>query len=1171
MIGFRHSLFRLFRKLFFYIRLLLLLSLPFVLEGYAQSGTEGKLVSIENLVQVSRSNATTWVKGQPDTTLYHRDRVRTGSRSRATVQLSDLSMLRMQELTVLTLAAPSPEFRKSQLNLEIGSTYFFSREKPGELKFQTPLVSGAIRGTEFHLQVAENGQTLVTLLDGFVQLTNSHGAVDLVGGEQGIVDPGQPPRKTAVIEAVNVIQWCLYYPAIINPRELPLAAGEKETIADSLAAYQTGNLLAALEKYPTDRQPASSFERLFLAGLLLAVGQVEEASKLLENADGEDGKVIAAALREMISAVKGQGIASPETPQNSTAWLARSYLLQSLGDLAGAREAARRSTEIDAEFSFAWGRLAELEFSFGRIGPARTAIQKALAFAPENAQAIALNGFLLAAHSNSKAATVQFERALQIDPALGNAWLGRGLIRFQHGQEIQAREDLHVAATVEPRRSFLRSYLGKALAENGLREEAAKELRLAQTLDPGDPTPWLYSALLNQQRNQINRSITDLQHAQRLNTNRAVFRSKLLLEQDRAVRGANLASIYQDARLSEVSLHEASEAVHSDYANSAAHLFLAGTYDRLRDPRLRNLRYETVWLNELLLANLLAPVGAGNLSQSISQQEYSKLFEQRGFGASSSTEYYSRGRWVQNAAQFGRFGKLEYSLDAFYDTDNGQRSNEDSEILSLYGKIKLQLTPADTFFLQTERHAYEFGDVRQVYDPSNTNSFSQTFRVKELQEPNVYLGYHREWSPGSRTLFLAGRLQDELSIRDTNATARTFVTRAGGLVRVEDVRRFDWLYETELEAYSAELQHILQVRSHTFIAGARYQTGESDTTSDLRRSPTVAPPYYSDPPAGQANNTGLERTALYLYDFWQVLPQLQLAGGLSYDRLEHPRNIDIPPITEGEIENEKVSPKAGIIWTPWEFTTLRGAYTRSLGGVFYDQSVRLEPSHLAGFVQSFRSLIPESVVGLVPGMEFEIYGLAIDHRLPTQTYLGAAGEILRAEGNREVGIFNYETRPATFSSTTEELKFEEQSLTFYLNQLLGDEWSLGARHRLSRAELRDDYPAVAPRFRPDLHSDLEAVLNHTSLHLLYQHRCGFFAGAESNYYHQTNDGYSGALPGDQFWQHNLLAGYRFARRRAEIQVALLNVTDEDYKLNPLNYYLEMPRERTLALKFKFFF
>jgi hypothetical protein len=34
---------------------------------------------------------------------------------------------------------------------------------------------------------------------------------------------------------------------------------------------------------------------------------------------------------------------------------------------------------------------------------------------------------------------------------------------------------------------------------------------------------------------------------------------------------------------------------------------------------------------------------------------------------------------------------------------------------------------------------------------------------------------------------------------------------------------------------------------------------------------------------------------------------------------------------------------------------------------------------------------------------------------------------------------------------------------------------------------------------------------------------------------------------------------------------LLNLTDRDYHLNPLNLYSELPRERTLAASFKFNF
>ena len=87
----------------------------------------------------------------------------------------------------------------------------------------------------------------------------------------------------------------------------------------------------------------------------------------------------------------------------------------------------------------------------------------------------------------------------------------------------------------------------------------------------------------------------------------------------------------------------------------------------------------------------------------------------------------------------------------------------------------------------------------------------------------------------------------------------------------------------------------------------------------------------------------------------------------------------------------------------------------------------------------------------------------------------------------------------------------------------------------------------------------------------YNHPCGAFAQFQSIWSAQENSGYSGTRPGDNFWQYNLAAGYRFARRQAEIQVALLNLTDRDYRLNPLNLYSELPRERTLAVSLKFNF
>jgi hypothetical protein len=70
---------------------------------------------------------------------------------------------------------------------------------------------------------------------------------------------------------------------------------------------------------------------------------------------------------------------------------------------------------------------------------------------------------------------------------------------------------------------------------------------------------------------------------------------------------------------------------------------------------------------------------------------------------------------------------------------------------------------------------------------------------------------------------------------------------------------------------------------------------------------------------------------------------------------------------------------------------------------------------------------------------------------------------------------------------------------------------------------------------------------------------------------QDNHGYSPALDSANFWQLNAYAGYRFFHRAAEVRLGLLNMTDQNYLLNPLNLYNDLPRGRTLAASFKFYF
>src|ERR1041385_1642456 len=166
------------------------------------------ILTIEGTVEINRGGTEKWLPAKTNLSLAAGDSLRTGPRSRATVRLSDLSVLRVNEKTVLEIR--SQRKSGSALDLRTGSAYFFNRSKPSSLQFHTPLISGAIRGTEFNLEAAPDGTTTVTLLEGEVGLTNNLGSLVLKSGEQGITDPGKPPRKTATLHALNIIQWTLY-------------------------------------------------------------------------------------------------------------------------------------------------------------------------------------------------------------------------------------------------------------------------------------------------------------------------------------------------------------------------------------------------------------------------------------------------------------------------------------------------------------------------------------------------------------------------------------------------------------------------------------------------------------------------------------------------------------------------------------------------------------------------------------------------------------------------------------------------------------------------------------------------------------------------------------------------------------------------------------------------
>ena len=332
------------------------------------------------------------------------------------------------------------------------------------------------------------------------------------------------------------------------------------------------------------------------------------------------------------------------------------------------------------------------------------------------------------------------------------------------------------------------------------------------------------------------------------------------------------------------------------------------------------------------------------------------------------------------------------------------------------------------------------------------------------------------------------------------------------------------------------------------------------------------------PVTDQHFRTSLERYTAYAYETIRPVQSLSLQAGLTYDQLRYPQNIDILPITTREDSAKRLSPKFGFQFTPVSQVNFRGAYSRSLGGAFNENTYRLEPTQMAGFNQSLRSILPESVTGLVPASRLENRNLALDLTFKTGTFISLEGAMLNSAATRTLGALSSSRMQPLLAdrpgSTPQALDYEEKSLYLTVNQLLGTEWSVGAQGRVSQADFRASYPGVSGKLAADaiafgdVPGDSKALLYQVNLNANYNHRSGFFAQWVSIWTAQENSGAALSRSSSDFWQHSVYAGYRFAKRHAELRVGLVNLANQNYQLNPLNLSAELPRERTVTVGLK---
>jgi len=1072
----------------------------------------GRLVSVEGSVEVQRSEEESWRTGTLDEPLCQGDTIRVGERSRAEVALINDAVLRLDEETSMRLLDISAkEEERSLLDLIVGAFQSFSRA-PRRLAVNTPYVNGLIEGTEFLMRVEAN-QAWITVFEGKVAASNDFGRLLLAGGESAVAKKGKAPQPQIVVRPRDAVQWALYYPpvvSVVGGRAARVPADVPPSLRETLEAARRGDTVAAFRAL--DRVPEA--ERglqfhLYRAALLLNVGRADEARGDIDQALARDPKAsLGYALRSVISVAQNKGAealadgqrAVELAPDSAAAHIALSYAQQAHFQLEQARDTLLRAVETEPENPLAWARLAELHASFGEFDKALKAAEKAVALEPDLSRTQTVLGFAYLTQAKTAQAKQAFEKAMALDQADPLPRLGLGLAKIREGDLHEGRQEIEVATGLDSNNSLVRSYLGKAYYEEKRTELTDREYATAKELDPNDPTPFFYDAIQKQTTNRPVEALQDAQKAIELNNNRAVYRSRLLLDSDLAARSASLARVYTDLGFQQLALVEGWKSVNTDPSNYSAHRFLADSYS-VRP------RHEIARVSELLQSQLLQPlnttpiqprlaesnlflIGAGGPG-GLSFNEFNPLFSRDGFTVQASGLVGENSTYAGEGVVSGIYRNTSFSVGGFHYRTDGFRPNADQEDDIANAFVQFEVSPKTSIQAEYRYRNAEIGDLQLRFFPEEFFPGQRT-----PQERHTYrLGARHAFSPTSIALASFIYSDSDFGAFDRDPfVAPGFITFLG--------------LDEPQEAFSGELQHIFRSRYVSLTTGVGHF--DRDSTEDFTARFALPPP--DDVVRFPTLDTDLRHTNVYAYSNINLIEHLTFTLGASGEFTE-----DDSPSAK---DNDEFNPKVGIMWSPLRDTTVRfAAFRTSKRPVITNQT--LEPTQVAGFNQFFDDF---------NGTTAWRYGAAIDQKFTRDVF-----------GGVEISRRDQDVPASDQFGTPIRVDWQEDLARAYAFWTPHPWLAMRTEYQYERVD-RDEELTDGVK---------ESDTHRVPVGINFFHPSGVSAALKATYFNQ--DGVfesirTGALRSgqDDFWTVDAAVSYRLPKRYGFITVGATNLFDEEF-------------------------
>jgi len=709
--------------------------------------------------------------------------------------------------------------------------------------------------------------------------------------------------------------------------------GAAAVVGAALARYRLGDAFGAynLVKAAYKPNPGPQVMGVMVGYFAMLAGKVDEARRIL-TAAAESPSPVAKLLAlcylaqmDIVQNRKGEArsLADRALALNATSPLAQ--LTRALVDIADfqlpqAQRRLEKTLETDPSFLDATLYLSRIYLGGEYLNKARRSADLALKQAPRDANVLSLAGFVNIAFRHYDRARDLFARAVKENPYPGEPHLGLSLCHFQQRQFDLGLTEMLTATLLDPRVSLYQSELGKAFYQVRAFDKALATWDYAATLDPKDPTPHLYKGIALTDLNRPGEAIQSINRSIALNENRAVFRSRLMLTRDLAVRNYNLARAYDQLGLGEWALSKALTAVKSDPMNSSAHLFLANSYLASGQATAVNA--------ESLIYRVLAPASQttyryllNNDYTSMFEMPYARATVQAGVGA------WEERKTIQDhsVAAYGGTSGLAFYGQGIYGDDRGfRRENGFNQSWNAEGQLKWEPTVHGNLTGLFQYNNQNFGDdgARNDYFYRNDPSLRGNYRFRAYE-----VSYLHRFTPNYALLAY-------LSFHSQNNP--TFFSLHDPSFNLWHQDRFDWDY------HNVQVQQQLVLGKHTLISGFDYFYGpmrfmEKFLFQALDNGQVIFQfPFYTyiRPPE--------KAYSFYLLDYWRLAPWLLVELGVFKDVTQNARSFDPRPVS-----NNLWSPRVGVNIQLNPKHTLRFALLRYLNTHVILQPL-LVPTEVAG-------------------------------------------------------------------------------------------------------------------------------------------------------------------------------------------------------------------------------